>query len=566
MDTKHLSKDHAVSGQMQPDDLRAIAALGFRTVICNRPDNEDDAQPHSSAMAEAAQAVGLRFVHLPVNSPDDIDDSSLAKFNDIMADSEAPVLAYCRSGMRAATFWALSKNGIEATATLIKAVESAGHSTDKLRERLQPDVADTPTTTASRSPKASYDVVIVGGGAGGIATASSILKRNPKLNVAIIEPTEEHYYQPGWTMVGGGIFTPQKTMRKMTRVMPKHVTWIKDSVTAFNPDANSVALSDNTHIGYQVLVASPGIKLNWDAIDGLSDTLGSNGVTSNYSIRYAPYTWELVQNLRSGKAVFTQPPMPIKCAGAPQKAMYLSCNHWERQGRLKDIKVSFHNAGPVLFGVSDYVPALESYVKRYHIDLNFKQTLVAVDGPAKKAWFDVNGGEKRIEVDFDMLHVCPAQSAPDFVRNSALANEAGWIEVSPETLQHTRFPNVFGLGDACSTPNAKTAAAVRKQAPVVAQNVSDYLAQRPLTASYDGYGSCPLTVERGKVVLAEFGYGGKLLPSAPAWLLDGTKPSRLAWILKADLLPSIYFDAMLKGREWFAAPGKLQSTKKNGSN
>ncbi|MFT6436241.1 MAG: sulfide:quinone oxidoreductase [Candidatus Azotimanducaceae bacterium] len=160
------------------------------------------------------------------------------------------------------------------------------------------------------------------------------------------------------------------------------------------------------------------------------------------------------------------------------------------------------------------------------------------------------------KVSFDMLHVCPPQRTPAFVSRSPLANEAGWVNVDQDTLQHVRYDDVFGLGDASSTPNAKTAA-VRKQAPVVAENVIAALAGKTPIAHYDGYGSCPLTVERGKVVLAEFSYGGKLLPSAPSWILNGTKASRLTWHLKATLLPPIYFELMLKGCEWLAKPAQI---------
>ena len=249
--------------------------------------------------------------------------------------------------------------------------------------------------------------------------------------------------------------------------------------------------------------------------------------------------------------------MPIKCAGAPQKAMYLSADHWRSVGCLKDIDVGFYNAGGVLFGVADYVPALMSYVERYNIGLNFNHTLIAVDGPGKIARFkkaDPDGVSETVDVSFDMIHVCPPQTAPDFIRASALADDAGWIDVDPATLRHKRYANIYGLGDAASTPNAKTAAAARKQAPVVAENILFDKGVRPAACAYDGYGSCPLTVERGKIVLAEFTYGGKVAPTFPRVFIDGTKPSRAAWILKERLLPPIYWRAMLKGREWMAKP------------
>lgn len=401
----------------------------------------------------------------------------------------------------------------------------------------------------------SHQVVIVGGGAAGIATAASLLKRRPGLDIAIIDPADSHAYQPGWTMVGGGIFKPEVTVRTMASVMPKGVKWIKAAAKTFQPDANEVTLDSGASVRYEALVVAPGIRLAWEQIEGLEEALGQNGVTSNYRYDLAPYTWQLVEGLKQGRAIFSQPPMPIKCAGAPQKAMYLSCDHWMRSGVLDQIDVEFCNAGGVLFGVADYVPALMSYIEKYGIGLDLGHQLVSVDGPSRQATFKTETGD--VTREFDMLHVVPPQVAPQFLADSPLAADSGFTDVDQHTLQHTRYPNVFGLGDAGAMPNAKTAAAARKQAPIVAVNLLEHLGGHGPKAGYDGYGSCPLTVERGKIVLAEFGYGGKLDPSFPTWLIDGTKPQRLSWMLKADALPWIYWNGMLKGREWMAGPGNM---------
>jgi sulfide:quinone oxidoreductase len=347
----------------------------------------------------------------------------------------------------------------------------------------------------------------------------------------------------------------------MGSLIPRGVKWIKSAVAAFEPENNAVILDGCRVVKYDRLVVSPGLKLDWDAVEGLEDTLGRNGVTSNYRYDLAPYTWQLVQEMKEGRAIFTQPPMPIKCAGAPQKAMYLSGDAWFRNGRLKDIDIQFMNAGGVLFGVKDYVPALEGYIAKYDATCNFFHNLVSVDGEAKKATFTVakpDTDPEMVTVDFDMIHVCPPQSAPDFIRVSPLADAAGWVDVDQATLRHKSFDNVWSLGDVMNAPNAKTAAAARKQAPVVADNIAADIAGRSPVAAYDGYGSCPLTVERGKIVLAEFGYGGVLKPSFPSFLVDGTKPTRAAWFLKEKMLPPIYWQAMLKGKEWMAKPEKIE--------
>ena len=399
-----------------------------------------------------------------------------------------------------------------------------------------------------------HQIVIIGGGAAGIATAASLLKRRRGLDIAVVEPSDDHYYQPGWTMVGGGVFQAPSTRRSMTSVMPANVTHIKGAAASFQPEENQVTLSDGRTLQYSMLVVATGITADWDAIPGLSDALGKDGVTSNYRYDLAPYTYKLATNLKKGSAIFTQPPMPIKCPGAPQKAMYLSCSLWEKAGDLRNINVQFHNAGPSLFGVKEYVPPLMEYVKRYDAHLSFGSKLVAVDGPNRKATFaktDADGNVIESVVEFDMLHVTPPQRAVAAVAQSPLADSAGFVEVSAKTLQHTRFANVFGVGDSCNTPNSKTAAAARKQAPIVAVNLLSVMDGNTATHAYDGYGSCPLTVEHGRAIVAEFGYGGKLLPSFP-W--DSTKPRRLGWVLKANFLPWLYWNAMLKGREWLAAP------------
>ncbi len=394
------------------------------------------------------------------------------------------------------------------------------------------------------------DILIMGGGAAGIGLIASLLKRQPGVSITLVEPSDTHYYQPAWTLVGGGAYAVGKTARPMARVVPKGVNWLKAAVRGIDADARCITLEDGRQVHYQHLVVCPGLRLAWEQIEGLEQTLGQNGVTSNYRYDLAPYTWQLVQGLGQGKAIFTQPGMPIKCAGAPQKALYLSCDHWRRAGVLDRIDVEFNLAGPALFGVAAYVPALMKYIERYRARLAFGSQLVKVDGPGKTAWFDSQGADGNVvrqAKSFDLLHVVPPQVAPDCVRTSTLANSAGWCEVDPGTLQHVRHANVFGLGDVCSTSNAKTAAAVRKQVVVVAENLLALRAGRAMPLRYDGYGSCPLTVEKGRVVLAEFGYGGKLMPSFP-W--DSTVARRSAWWLKASFLPWFYWHGMLKGREW----------------
>ena len=520
-----LDAQLSVSSQIQPQDLSELAAQGFVLIVCNRPDGEAADQPSVESITQAAAKLGIELVNLPFTSGH-MTEKLVAEFSEVMGRG-LKTLAYCRTGNRSTQLWqAISPPPTQPAESNL---EGNSHA------------------------KPYFDVVVIGAGSGGVAVCSSLLKRDKELRIAVIDPAVKHYYQPGWTMVGGGVFSAKSTERDTHAVVDKRVSLLQKSVTQIVTEANKVVLQDGSEVHYHQLVVAPGLTLNWGAVEGLEDTLGKNGVTSNYRYDLAPYTWELVKKTEEGVAIFTQPPMPIKCAGAPQKALYLSADYWLKNKRLKNISVDFCNAGAVLFGVPSYVPALQSYMDKYGVALNYNHNLVKVDGENQKAWFDVTdaeGNKTQVCKDFDMLHVCPVQQAPAFIGTSGLADKGGWLDVNPQTLQHTEHKNIWGLGDVMNTTNAKTMAAVRKQVPVVAKNIVAVQAGAEASEKYDGYGSCPLTVERGKVVLAEFCYGGRVAPSFPSWVNNGAKSTKFAWWLKSLGLPFVYWQMMLKGREW----------------
>ena len=407
-----------------------------------------------------------------------------------------------------------------------------------------------------------YSVLIVGGGAAGVSVANNLRRKDADVSIALIEPSEKHYYQPAFTIIGGGAYTLPRATRNEADLIHPSVTWLKDYADTFQPDDSQVTLRSGDVIGYDYLVVCPGLQLDIDKIEGLSDTLGKNGVCCNYSVEHVEYTWEMIQKTQSGKALFTQPPMPIKCAGAPQKIMYLAADYFRDQGNSNLIDVEFFNAGPGMFGVPFFAKALNKVIKDYGIKTHFGANLIAINGEEKKATFEVSdadGNKSTVVKEFDMIHVTPPQSAPDFIKQSLLANDAGWVNVNQFTLQHNQFTNIFGLGDAASTPNAKTAAAVRKQVPVVVDNILKLMANDSVSEGYDGYGSCPLTTSKGTVMLAEFSYGGEVTPSFP--FLDPRKNSRLWWLGKLFGFPWLYWKVMIKGYE-FDIPHKASYAKK----
>jgi sulfide:quinone oxidoreductase len=392
-----------------------------------------------------------------------------------------------------------------------------------------------------------YKVLIIGGGNAGISAAAQLLRKKKNLDIAIIEPSDKHYYQPAWTLVGAGVFDISKTIRSEASVMPKNVKWIKEAAATFNPEQNKVITAEGNSYFYDYLIVSPGIQLNWGNVKGLKEALGKNGVTSNYSFQYAPYTFECVKNIKPGDTIlFTAPSTPTKCGGAPQKVMYMTADYLRRKGILKDVTLEFVSGGSMLFGVKKYAASLQKMVDKYGITLHFKHDLVEIDAEKKLATFKLISGWGSVTVSkkYDMIHVTPPQSAPDFIQHSPLADTKGWIDVDKYTLQHTRYKNIFALGDATNTPNAKTGAAVRKQVPVLVKNLLALMENKILPAKYSGYGSCPLTVGYGKLVLAEFGYDNKVMETFP---FDQAKPRWSMWMLKKYILPWLYWHKILKG-------------------
>lgn len=390
------------------------------------------------------------------------------------------------------------------------------------------------------------NVVIVGGGSGGISVAARLLRMSPSLkgHITIVDPAEFHYYQPLWTLVGAGVAEKEVTQRPMASVIPEGAKWLQEKVVKFLPEENLVELGNQETISYDFLVVAGGIEINWDGVKGLKDTIGKNGVCSNYSYEHVDYTWELIRTFKGGNAVFTHPATPVKCGGAPQKIMYLAEDSFNRTGVRDKTNVIFGSANPAIFDVQKYREALEKVVERKKIDARFRTNLIEVRGNEKEAVFENLDTHEKEVISYEMLHVTPPMQSPAFIRESPLADAGGWVDVHKYTLQHNHFENVFGLGDSSNLPTSKTGAAIRKQAPVVASNILAIIRQQPLSATYNGYSSCPLVTGYNKLILAEFDYDKQPEESMP---FNQAIERRSMYIMKKDLLPVMYWDGMLKG-------------------
>ncbi len=410
-----------------------------------------------------------------------------------------------------------------------------------------------------------YQVLIIGGGTAGIMVAAQLLEQKKHNSIAIIEPADTHYYQPAWTLVGAGTYDYAKTARPMGDIIPRGATWIKDKATGFHPENNTVHTADSGDITYDYLVVAPGLVYDMDLVPGLGDALDKDVVCSNYT--NPDHTWKVVQNFKSGTALFTQPTTPIKCGGAPQKAMYLSEAAFHKTGVRDKTTVVFATPGTIIFGVPEVAKTLMEVVDRKDINLRFGYQLKKVDGPNRIAWYAFadhmkayNHKDVKTETDgnltgihFDMMHTAPPSVAPKFIRESVLVNDAGWLAVNKHTMQHDTYGNIFGLGDVSSLPTAKTGAAIRKQVPIVVDNIDLLIKSEKIgTKSYNGYSSCPLVTDYGKMVLAEFDYQNNFTPDPKLKQLlisDSSKEHWRLWMLKKYMLPYLYWNKMMTGQD-----------------
>ena len=396
---------------------------------------------------------------------------------------------------------------------------------------------------------AHHQVLVIGGGSAGLTVASQLCKQPNPPQVAIVDPAEKHYYQPLWTLIGAGVFPREESERSQADYIPAGATWIKEYVASFNPDNNAITLQNGDRLTYDVLVVTAGIQIDWDRIPGLKESVGKpgSGVCSNYSYDTVESTYQNIQKLKGGTAIFTHPATPIKCGGAPIKITYLASDYWTRHGVMNNINVKFIKGGPGIFAVKKYAESLTKVVDRYGINTRWKYDLKELHPEKKEAVFQhLETGEQSIE-KYDMIHVTPPMSAPDFIKASPLAASSGWVEVDKATTQHTRYPNVFSLGDCSNLPTSKTGAAIRKQAPTAVQNIMAHLQGKALPAVYDGYTSCPLVTGYGSLILAEFDYDKNPKESFP---FNQAEERYSMYALKAYGLPKMYWHGMLRGREF----------------
>lgn len=423
--------------------------------------------------------------------------------------------------------------------------------------------AAAPVTSATRNHK----VVLVGAGTAGLSIGHQLLRSGKfaQDDIAIVDPATWHHYQPGWTLVGGGLKTKEELQSRLDEMIDPNIKFYNDSVGKFAPEQNVVTLGNGDKIGYEQLVVVPGVHIDYSSIRGLPEALADRNslVSTIYGYDHCDKVFRTIEALQRGTAIFTQPAGVIKCAGAPQKIMWLALDHWKQTGvydptnpSASPVKVAFATGLPVMFGVPKYSAKLDALRQERGVEGLFEHDLVSIDN-GNTATFARPNGQEKVTRKFDFLHAVPKMGPHAFVKSSPLANAAGYVDVDDATTRHKKYANVWSAGDASSLPTSKTAAAITAEAPVLVGNLLNAMEGKTPQEQYDGYTSCPLLTEYGKVMLAEFKYGGVPKETFNDWFgIDQAEPRRAFYHLKKDFFPWVYRNNMVKGT-WGGPKGWL---------
>uniref|UniRef100_A0A131YZ20 Sulfide:quinone oxidoreductase, mitochondrial n=1 Tax=Rhipicephalus appendiculatus TaxID=34631 RepID=A0A131YZ20_RHIAP len=411
------------------------------------------------------------------------------------------------------------------------------------------------SSKAAEGGERSYKLLVVGGGSGGIATAAKFASKLGKGKVGVLEPHDTHCYQPLWTLVGGGIKQVSSSFKPMSEVMPSQADWIKDAAETFAPQENTVVTKHGLKIKYDFLVVAMGIQVRFDMIEGLMEALETPYVCSNYSYNTVTKTYQAMQALKEGNAIFTYPATPIKCPGAAQKIMYLTDAYLRKEGRRDKVDIIFNSSMGVIFGVRKYADALWDVVKGRGITVNLKHELVQVVPNRREAVFrlldSTDNPKETVKFKYNMLHVVPPMTPSSVLKTApSFTDNAGYLDVDGETLQHKRYRNVFGIGDCTNVPTSKTAAAVAGEIGILRKNLTNVMEGKAPTKKYNGYTSCPLVTSYDKCILAEFDSKAEPLETFP---FNQAKERTSMFYMKRDMLPFIYWNLFLKG--YWEGPG-----------
>ncbi|WP_421075554.1 MULTISPECIES: NAD(P)/FAD-dependent oxidoreductase [unclassified Microbacterium] len=396
--------------------------------------------------------------------------------------------------------------------------------------------------TVARSPR-RHDVIVIGGGNGGMSLAARLRKRGCP-DVALIEPSAHHVYKPLQNYVAGGLARRDELVRAQTSLVPQGVRLYPSAAQRVDAGRREVMLADGTVVVAGDVVIACGAETDWESLPGARRALRDGIACTSFELEHVERTWDRIRALDRGTALFTLHGQPASGRETALKPLFLACDHWRRRGVLSDVRVVLVHDADRLHPVDEIAGAIRTAIDDYGIEVlastrveSIEQDALAVDGPE---------GTARIAAD--LIHLLPPYRAPAFVCESGLAGEQtqGFVDVDPRTLQHRDHPHIWALGDAADLGDARTGGALRHQVKTVVENIPRRRSGRPLL-EYDGYTVAPITTSRRALVFGEYdSRTHRVMRTIP--LLDPLRPRPWWFALDRWVLPQLYWHGIVRGR------------------
>jgi len=330
-------------------------------------------------------------------------------------------------------------------------------------------------------------ILILGGGVGGIVTANALRERLPsEHNVVLVDKRSEHVFTPSllWVMVGWR--KPRQICKELARMLHSDIEFIQAEVQEIHPDTQNVKTTQGK-LAYDYLVLALGADLAPQTLPGFSEA-----AHTPYNLDGATRLWEALQDFEGGRVAVLVSSMPFKCPAAPYETALLLDDYLRRRGIREQSELDVYTPEKLPMGVAGpqmgeaVVGMLEAGGIRFNPELNTSR--IEVD---QKSLHFTN----QDVAQFDLLVGIPPHRAPEAIKQSPLANQAGWISVDKHTLQ-TQYTNVYAIGDVAAITLANGMALPKAgvfadgQGSIVAQRIAEDISGIGARAEFDGLGFC----------------------------------------------------------------------------
>ena len=352
-------------------------------------------------------------------------------------------------------------------------------------------------------------VLILGAGTAGTMAAAGLRHHlDEGHRITVVDVDDRHVYQPGQLLLPFGTYRESQLVRSRRSVLPRGVDVVTGEVESVDTAAATVRLADGTELGYDQLIIATGTSPRPDQTPGMLDGAHlARGVHEFYTLEGSIALREALARFQGGRLVVDIADNPIKCPVAPLELTFLADAFLRERGLREATELVYVTPLDGAFTKAVCSKRLGGMLGDRNITMEADFLLEHVDADAGRI---VSYDER--EIDFDLLVAVPVNMGADFVASAGLGDELNHVRVDPHTLQAVDHPNVWAVGDAANLPTSKAGSVAHFSMPVLVTNVTDVIAGRAPSASFDGHSNCFIESGDGKALLIDFNYDTEPLP------------------------------------------------------